>query len=100
MEGLNEKTKAELDKLSMQKEDELQKCLDLLETISAQKRSVKREILTQKSIISTANQEIAKKNEEFDVWIEAVEKANFNKEKINSQLREIKDYIYKRLRGE
>jgi hypothetical protein len=97
---LNQKTKTELEDLSIAKEDELQKCLMLLETASAEKRRIKRDILTQKSLVSEANNKIAKFNESFDVWIEAVEKANFNKERINSELRQIKDCIYKRLRGE
>ena len=91
--NLNEKTRDELEQIQREKEDELQKCLDLLSEVAAKKREIKKKILAARTIT-------ARLSEELETWLEAVEKASFNKEKINSELREVRDYIYKRLRGE
>ena len=87
-----EMTLNDLNIVQVEKEQELQKSIETLTMAVGEKRRIKKLMIEKKKEMLGLDSEIA-------TWIDATDKAKYNKEGIESQLREIKQYIYMRLQG-
>jgi hypothetical protein len=86
MTNYEEMTKDELEKLQIQKENEYQLSMQSLETIELQDLEIARKV---------AELQLSRKN-----LSAGLTQGKYNIRRIASELRNIKTYIYKRLRGE